>query len=241
MVTIADYIKGKKKLLTDGASNTKTAKNSKKTYYLSLQPVDQNSLGENLCKFATAECRKVCLQFAGRQSFSNVVSSRQIKTDFFVQNKKMFFDRLIDELDKLNSDGNVAVRLNLLSDVNWEMEMRQFYPEISFEEDFKKIQFYDYTKDPMKMLSKDRSKNYHLTFSYSGGNSYWCNRILQETDGNIAVVFKNGLPLTWNGYNVVDGDLSDERFLDPKNVIVGLKYKTPKGVPYQKSKFIVET
>jgi hypothetical protein len=240
MVTMNDYITGKKKLLTDGSSNTKTAKNSKQTYYLSLQPVDQNSMGENLCKFSTAECRNVCLQFAGRQSFDNVVKSRTLKTDFFVTNRKVFLDRLIDELDKLNTKGNVAVRLNLLSDVNWEMEMRVHHPDIDFETDFKNIQFYDYTKDPMKVLSPDKAKNYHLTFSFSGGNWYWCNRILQETDANIAVVFKNGLPLTWNGYRVVDGDLTDERFLDPHNVIVGLKYKTAKGVPYKKSKFVIE-
>ncbi|MCH8014657.1 MAG: hypothetical protein IH823_07785 [Candidatus Dadabacteria bacterium] len=47
--------------------------------------------------------------------------------------------------------------------------------------------------------------------------------------GNFAVVFdtKKGkaLPQTWQGINVFDGDLDDLRFLDPSNVIVGLRAK----------------
>jgi hypothetical protein len=46
---------------------------------------------------------------------------------------------------------------------------------------------------------------------------------------NVAVVFstKKGenLPETWKGYNVVDGDKDDLRFLDPSNSIVGLRSK----------------
>jgi hypothetical protein len=46
---------------------------------------------------------------------------------------------------------------------------------------------------------------------------------------NVAAVFnvKDGseLPTTYKGYKVVDGDISDLRFLDAKNVIVGLKSK----------------
>jgi hypothetical protein len=57
---------------------------------------------------------------------------------------------------------------------------------------------------------------------------------------NVSVVFKNKLPLIWNGFAVVDGDTTDERFLEQKGLIVGLKYKTPKGVKYQKNKFVVD-
>jgi hypothetical protein len=49
--------------------------------------------------------------------------------------------------------------------------------------------------------------------------------------GNVAVVFrvKKGQPLPkmWNGYEVIDGDIDDLRFLDKKNVIVGLRAKGP--------------
>lgn len=42
--------------------------------------------------------------------------------------------------------------------------------------------------------------------------------------GNVAMVFDK-VPKTFKGYKVIDGDESDLRFLDEKNVIVGLKAK----------------
>jgi hypothetical protein len=46
---------------------------------------------------------------------------------------------------------------------------------------------------------------------------------------NVAVVFdtKRGreLPLTWRGWPVIDGDVSDLRFLDESPRIVGLRAK----------------
>jgi hypothetical protein len=40
--------------------------------------------------------------------------------------------------------------------------------------------------------------------------------------GNVAVVFRNQLPQTWKGYEVVNGDENDLRFLDTQGVVVGL-------------------
>jgi hypothetical protein len=40
----------------------------------------------------------------------------------------------------------------------------------------------------------------------------------------VAVVFDN-LPETFKGFRVENGDLSDLRFMDNKNVIIGLKAK----------------
>lgn len=226
----------RKQLLTDGKSNTKTAKNSLATYYLSLQPTTLNSRGVNLCKFATRECKKACLQFAGRQSFSNVVRSRENKTEFFVQHRTEFLHKLWAELESINKKGKAAIRLNLLSDVNWQAEFESIDRNMA---ELKKIQFYDYTKDPLK-VEANQLTNYHLTYSYSGGNWQWCKRFLDNKAANVAVVFKGGLPAFYQGYEVVNGDLSDERFLDKKGVVVGLKYKTPKGLKYEKNKFVIE-
>jgi hypothetical protein len=66
-----------------------------------------------------------------------------------------------------------------------------------------------------------------------------CSTVLNKKE-NVAVVFKPAIPSTYQGYTVVNGDVSDERFLDPKGVIVGLKYKTPHGVTYTKNNFVVE-
>ena len=49
-------------------------------------------------------------------------------------------------------------------------------------------------------------------------------QVLNE-GGNIAVVFRKDLPDTFAGRKVVNGDLHDLRYLDPKNVVVGLKAK----------------
>lgn len=137
-----DYFE-KRNLLTSGKSNTKTAKNSRETYYLSLQPTDLNSKGMNLCKFSTKECRKACLQFAGRQSFSNVVISRERKTEYLVNHKKEFVGKLWDELLKLNDPtAKKAIRLNLLSDLNWNEEFKSALGEEYTLNKFKHIQFY---------------------------------------------------------------------------------------------------
>jgi len=235
MFDYLDYFK-KRTLLTDGKSNTKTAKNSMPTYYLSLQPTNLNSKGENLCKFSTKECRTACLQFAGRQSFDNVVQSRSKKTEFFVNHKHEFIEKLWAELYALNGKGRCAIRLNLLSDVHWDSEFLKNHHDMEL---LSNIQFYDYTKDHLKVYA-NKLPNYNLTFSFSGHNWKHAQHFLEKKMANVAVVFKNVVPLQYQSFTVVNGDLSDERFLDKKGVIVGLKYKTPKGVKYEKTKFVVD-
>jgi hypothetical protein len=73
-----------------------------------------------------------------------------------------------------------------------------------------------FTKDAQKFPS-----NYHLTFSRSEHNDKKCEMVL-AMGGNVAVVFRNQLPKTWKGYEVVNGDDTDLRFLDKKGVVVGL-------------------
>lgn len=234
-----DYF-NKRHLLTDGKSNTKTAKNKLPTFYLSLQPTNLNTKGENLCRFASKECRAACLQFAGRQSFGNVVKSRSMKTEFFVNHRVEFLQKLWLELENMDVKGKkVAVRLNLLSDVDWDAEFRKHLGQVYGLDRYKNIQFYDYTKDHLKALA-NTVPNYDLTVSYSGHNWKQCENILKNKVANVAVVFKNSLPLEWRGFPVINGDESDERFLERKGVIIGLRYKTPKGVPYQKNKFVVD-
>jgi hypothetical protein len=224
----------KKALLTSGKSNTKVAKNKMDTYYLSLQPTDLNSKKENLCRFSTKECRDQCLQYAGRQGFSNVVKSRERKTELFVNYRRQFLEKLWGELEILNKKEKCAVRLNLLSDVNWVNEFKGVGKDMS---SLDKVQFYDYTKDHLKL--GNIIHNYHLTLSYSGHNWTQCEEVLKRGI-NVAVVFKKEVPLQYKGFPVLNGDVSDERFLDPKGHIVGLKYKVPHGKKYITNKFVVD-
>ena len=54
-------------------------------------------------------------------------------------------------------------------------------------------------------------------------------RLLHGPCGTVAAVVDTPrgclLPRKWNGFKVIDGDLSDARWLDPKSVIVGLRAK----------------
>jgi hypothetical protein len=65
--------------------------------------------------------------------------------------------------------------------------------------------------------------NYHLTFSRSETNQKDCFDILNK-GGNVASVFR-AVPSESFGVQVVNGDISDLRFLDPAGVVVGLKAK----------------
>jgi hypothetical protein len=75
----------------------------------------------------------------------------------------------------------------------------------------------------IQFLRGELPANYHLTFSRKENNDAHCDLIL-SMGGNVAVVF-NDMPETYKGYKVINGDENDLRFLDEKNVIVGLKAK----------------
>jgi hypothetical protein len=136
-----------------------------------------------------------------------------------------------------------AVRLNGTSDKPWE-SLRIFKKvndvitvvkndksNINIFELFPNIQFYDYTKIDRRMI-KNTYSNYHLTFSRSETNDKVSLNMLNK-GFNVAYVFgvkkEQDLPKTYKGFKVINGDLSDLRFLDEPNVIVGLKYKLMTG------------
>ena len=104
---------------------------------------------------------------------------------------------------------------------------------------FPHVQFYDYTKIPNR---KNIPANYDLTFSYSGVVQFqpYVKKALQNKE-RIAVVFRDRktIPKTFAGLNCVDGDDSDLRHLDAKNVIVALYAKG--RAKKDKSGFVVDS
>jgi hypothetical protein len=206
------------KLLSD--SNTKIKKGEKlgwKTFGLSLAP--HTISGKNLCPHASEGCALACLNTAGMGVFSNVQKARLEKTKYLLENRAEFLAQLKKEIaNKKKRIQNLAIRLNVLSDLPWhnliDMETT---PEVSY---------YDYTPNPSRMiqyLKGELPKNYHLTFSRKENNQAQCELIL-SMGGNVAVVFDE-LPKTYLGKEVVNGDDTDLRFLDKKGVVVGLKAK----------------
>jgi len=122
-----------------------------------------------------------------------------------------------------------TIRLNGTSDIPWEKFKIRDNKNIF--ELHPTIQFYDYTKNYIR-FEKELPKNYHLTFSMSEINKAKSLELLGKGH-NVAMVFGikdvNQLPTEYLGYKVINGDESDLRFLDDKNVIVGLKYKLMTG------------
>lgn len=214
---MADY-----KLLSVEA-DAKTSKGSSKGYLtgiLYLAPSTESGMGVDLCPMASDECRKACLFGAGMAGvFPSIKRARIEKTVRYLENRKGFVADLVSDIEALIAAAKKrgmtpAVRLNGTSD----------QPKLALElaKRFPTVQFYDYTKIPQPW--KRTRANYHITFSHSGTNLEDCLKALEHSV-NVAVVFAGGLPETWNGYRVVDGDQSDLRFLDPQGVIVGLKTK----------------
>jgi hypothetical protein len=92
-------------------------------------------------------------------------------------------------------------------------------------EAFPSLQFYDYTKISNR---KNIPENYDLTYSYSGVQGYQKYvQIALSAGMRIAAVFRKRteIPSSFMGLDVVDGDNSDLRHLDPLGVIVALYAK----------------
>ena len=215
-------------------SNTKTVKGEKlgvKTAILYLSPGSIS--GVNLCPFASIGCLFACLYTAGLGKFRSVQHARLKKAKLFLDDRKAFVEMLKKDIlahirKSKRENMSPAVRLNGTSDISWELEkgldgknLMQSFPE---------VQFYDYTKSPLRALKYQLGKlpsNYHLTFSRSESNQFQVRELLGKV--NVAMVFstKKGfpLPLKYMGRKVIDGDETDARFLDEKGVIVGLRSK----------------
>ncbi len=212
-------------LLNDG--NTKTKKGEAFgwiTYGMHLAPSTLS--GKNVCPSASAGCAAACLNTAGRGVMRNVQEARINKTKRFFSDRNGFLSELRKEisraLKKAEKKGmEPCFRLNLTSDLPWE--------SLAVINAFPNYQFYDYTKIKSRMLrylAGELPQNYHLTFSRSEDTpDEFVHTICNTHRGNVAVVFNGHLPEKWQGLRVIDGDISDLRFRDPRGVIVGLRSK----------------
>ena len=216
------------------------------------------------CVGSVPACRAACLVGTGKNVVLDVRSDdttlaandstnyrAKIHRSLLLQHHPLaFMNVLIRGFTKWVKDANKSNivpfgRLNVLSDLPWELICPEFF------EHFKQIQFYDYTKVP----GRQTPSNYHLTFSWSSpGTLPW---VLSEMERgrNVAVPFyhpdnraafasemgsektKAGVskhPRTFLGVPVISGDAHDLRPLDQEHplaangpVVVGLRFKPP--------------
>jgi hypothetical protein len=237
------YYKPTKLLTTENHKTVKGLKKGVKTFILYLSSFKDNSKGVNVCSHASPGCAASCLVHSGFGGiYPHVAAGRRNKTEYFLHDRKGFMEQLdfeITRAKRLNKGKfKLAVRLNGTSDLRFEnfavrdgKNLFELHPDIAF---------YDYTKNHLR-FNKILPKNYSLTFSRSETNGDHVRKLL-DRGHNVAVVFDT-LPKTYLGYPVINGDLNDLRFMDKKNVVVGLKYKkmTNKGATNVTNDFVVKT
>lgn len=229
------------KLLGVG-TNAKTVKGDGSEYltailYMTPWKVMVEGKQFNSCPMAEqANCIDACLYTAGRGAFNNVQAARMRKTEWFYRDRESFMEQLVQDLRKFvtycyKRGIQPCVRLNGTTDIRWEnikvkQQTKNFECEATLFQMFPNVQFYDYTK-----ISNRKTKNilnYHLTWSYSGANVQYADKLQDALDNgmNAAVVFRKEYKQPkWRGINVTDGDKDDLRFLDPNNSIVALYAK----------------
>lgn len=230
-------------LLTPPDANRKMAKSDTPTYGLTLAAASESMHaadvfgpdaatkiraagitidGVNVCTWSTPDCRMACvLVTAGNAYRPNVIRSRIVKTLFLANRPDAFLTILRSELQRAAArHGSIVARLNVASDIRWE----RIAPDL-FAIDG--IRYYDYTKAPV--AQRTPTDNYRLTYSVSERAASTTNALAAlQALANAAVVFERtpeGLPETWHGFPVIDGDASDDRTQDPAGSVVGLLAK----------------
>jgi len=234
-------------LLTEAAASPKlahelglTLEHDSAVLYLS----PERSAGRgNVCSAATAECISGCLgPHSGRAAIikagevtNAILQARHRRTQLFFDDTDAFLAKLTRDTGKHHAwcserGRKAAQRLNGASDVPWERVCPELFAE------FSEVQFYDYTKIPPRKRS-DLPSNYSLTQSFSGHNFDDCFEAL-AMGRNVAAVVRvkpsEAMPEfvgdiapkhPFASLPMIDGDIHDQRFLDPKNVVVGLRAK----------------
>jgi hypothetical protein len=94
---------------------------------------------------------------------------------------------------------------------------------------FPDVQFYDYTKHPSRNLDGKTCGNYDLTYSFSAitPKPISIKGLTNPNNSRVAVVFQkqSDIPSTFREWDVIDGDNTDVRHIEPKRVVVALYAK----------------
>lgn len=215
--------------------NSKMRKQAEEKGYLvyGVSLASGDKAGHIVCQTAVSkrlECAqgRNCLFFAGNGRFPSVQKSRVKNTNALFDNPLLWTSLLATDLRLAQGEAEardlqLAVRLNVLSDIPWERIAPWLF------ESFPGVTFYDYTKEAWR-FAKEVPDNYHLVLS---AHEKMGDMEIEEVcaqGGRVAVVFpshqrKAKLPPLFCGYPVRDGDENDLIFLCPPGYIIGLRAK----------------
>jgi hypothetical protein len=229
--------------LIRSGNNAKTIKGDDvyETAIMYLAPAKMALMTTTCAMAEVAGCIAGCLNTAGRGAFSNVQLARINKTKRYWNDRAAFMADLVADVSRFvrycaKAGRKPAIRLNGTSDIQWEVAHPVYVQGVRYAsifEAFPDVEFYDYTKIS-KRTRKALPANYTLVLSYSEANQGYASDIAKagaETGANVAVVFRNKavrdayMASGFMGREVIDGDETDMRFMDPKGVVVGLYAK----------------
>ena len=224
-----------KNLLSKGSTNAKTSKNSLDTFILYLAPATQNSKGADLCPYRSKGCTAACLFTAGRGKFGSVKDARINRTEYLLADSKTFLSQLALELKAINKrylkkGQTAAIRLNGTSDRDFIYLLKKKCGLDALK--LEALKFYDYTKDHHR-VKRYKGSEYTLTYSRAEDNETQALEVLKN-GGIVSAVFADRLPDIYKGFQVIDGDTSDDQMLNlkkylinkgGKGIILGLKAK----------------
>jgi hypothetical protein len=209
----------------------------------------------NLCPHMSTMCSALCLgMYSGQASMvsdietgiNSVRQSRINKAILFMKDRVLYLNHMARQMFRIIKRAireglRACFRPNGSTDIPFErikfaldkltaklLGLREG-DRYTLLELFPDEQFVDYTKNFSRLATAPA--NLCLTFSFSGDNHEECKAAL-AAGHNVAVVFGHGLPDTFWGARVIDGDKHDLRHLDPRGVVVGL---TPKGAKAKRS------
>lgn len=235
--------------INNGAKHQKAEKYKELVYTIYLAPA--NMSGYEVCAGRTAECTALCLNESGhnRGNYVNnldfINDARIRKTRMFFENHEFFTRWVIRDIQagitRAKKRGyNFSVRINNTSDISPELLwIKENGVKKNILELFPDIQFYDYSKIANRVQLMKKYSNYDVTYSFNGMNWDQCEKMLNN-NVRVAVVFDK-VPEHFRGFKVINGDKYDMRYRDPKNVIVGLKYKKTRNRPNENTTFVVRT
>ena len=213
-----------------GTASAKAVKGEKIGYLTAIIYLKPDDI---ICSMARiAGCMAGCLQSAGQGAFNNVQLARISKTEYYKNNRQAYILSLCADVWTMARKAaklglELLVRPNGTSDILYEniivvdhKNIFQLFPD---------VQFYDYTKHPARNLTNKTADNYDLTYSYSGltPEKITHKGLLNPHNSRVAVVFmrKADIPAQFNAWPVIDGDNTDVRHIEPKNVVVALYAK----------------